>query len=554
LGTGILTLVSILVANTQSPAAKTKAANPAKPVASALLSAPIPVEQWLAAPTAALEPGEIDRLVDRELALGKIKPAPLTTDAQFIRRVTLDLTGRLPMPADVTEFIADRSSGKRAKLVDKLLASDEFAEHWARFWRDVVSARVTDLRGQILVRHFEIWMAEQLKKNKNWGDITRAIITAEGDLRAEEPGKNGAVFFLGARFGADAAVDRAAETSRVFLGIQIQCAQCHDHPSDVWKRHQFHELAAYFARTQTRPIRGGGAGFGVRLFSRPRGEYQMPARNDPKRRTIVQPRYLTGEAPGIRLTDMERRRALAESIVNPKNPWFAGAYVNRVWGELLGQSFYLPVDDLGPQKDAYLPRVLVRLAGAFRGSNYDMKALIRAILSSRTYQRQIRLGESAEEHLLFAGSYPARLRADTIWQSLVDVLGRLGNPPPNRNGRFAIFRGFESVFQQEFRFDPSLKPDEVEHSIPQALMMMNNPVINGRIQARGTNLLARILRAYPKNDDAIRMVYLRTFARRPTDRELTRCRQYLQKVGNRAEAFEDILWALLNSTEFQTKR
>lgn len=548
-----LTLAAFLSGVEGASAAK-KAAAPSRPEA-AMPSAVIPSEQWLGAPTTPLEPGEIDRLVNRELAQCKIKPAKLTTDEQFIRRVTLDLTGRLPMPADVTEFAADKDPRKRAKLIDQLLATDEYAEHWARYWRDVVSARLADLRGLALIRHFDVWMAEQLKNNKSWGDIARAMITAEGEMRPDELGKNGAAFFLASRFGADAAVDRAAETSRIFLGIQIQCAQCHNHPSDVWKRQQFHELAAYFARVQQRPIRGGGIGFGVLLFSRPRGEYQMPSKDEPNLKTVVQPRFLTGEEPGAGLSDLERRRALADSIVNKKNYWFAGAYVNRIWGELMGQSFYLPVDDLGPQKEAYLPRVLVRVAGAFQGSNYDSKALFRAILTSQTYQRQIRLGESAEEHMLFAASYPTRLRANALWHSLVDVLGRLGNPlPPNRNGRFAFFRGFEGVFQQEFAFDPSLRPDEVEHSIPQALMMMNNPVINGRIQARGTNLLARILKAYPKDDDALRMVYLRTFARKPTDRELAKCRQYIKKVGNRAEAFEDILWALVNSTEFQTKR
>jgi hypothetical protein len=222
----------------------------------------------------------------------------------------------------------------------------------------------------------------------------------------------------------------------------------------------------------------------------------------------------------------------------------------------MGQAFYQPVDDLGPQKDAMFPAVITRLAGAFQGSNYDMKGLFRTIMNSQTYQRQIRLGQSTEDHLLFAACYPTRLRADALWQSLVNVLGTMGQPPqrPVRRGPFAFLQGFEGVFKQEFRFDPSLKPDEVEHSVPQALMMMNSPVINQRIQARGTNLLARILKAYPMDDDALRMVYLRTLARKPTDRELAKCRKYLKKVDNRAEAFEDILWALLNSTEFQTKR
>jgi hypothetical protein len=188
-----------------------------------------------------------------------------------------------------------------------------------------------------------------------------------------------------------------------------------------------------------------------------------------------------------------------------------------------------------------------------------MKAFFRAVLNSQTYQRQLRPGEAADDHLLFAAAYPSRLNADALWHALVDVLGRMGGPgagPMRRPaaGPFAFRGGLDGQFKQEFNFDPSARPEEVEGSISQALMLMNNPLINGRIQARGTNLLARILTAYPDNRDALRMVYLRTLARRPTDREVARCNDYVRTVGNRAEAFEDILWALVNSTEFQTKR
>src|SRR5262249_1957678 len=161
------------------------------------------------------------------------------------------------------------------------------------------------------------------------------------------------------------------------------------------------------------------------------------------------------------------------------------------------QSFYQPVDDLGPSKEALFPDVLTRLAGSFRGSNYDTRALYRTILNTETYQRQIRLGESADQHLQFAAVYPTRLRADALWQSVVDVLGRMGQPG-GAPGPFAGFRpglrpGLEGAFKEEFAFDPSMKADEVEGTIPQALMLMNNRVLNGRIKAEGTNLLARIL-------------------------------------------------------------
>jgi hypothetical protein len=555
---GFLTVLGALALVVPSAeAAAKKAQEPAKP-APALQAGPIAPEQWLGAATTPLQAGEIDRLINQELRTGKITPAPRTTDEQFLRRVALDLTGQLPMPADVTEFVADRDPQKRARLIDKLLASDEYAQHWAGYWRDVIGSRLEDVRGRLLVRHFENWMTEQLKSNKGWGDITREMLNIQGEVRFDQPDKNGAFYFLGSRFGADANVERAAETSRVFLGIQIQCAQCHDHPSDVWKRQQFHELAAYFARMQLRPFRDAGRLGGLRLFAPRfgRGEHLMPAKNDPKQRTVVHPRFLDGSTPGQRLGDLQRRQALIDSIVNKKNYWFAGAYVNRIWGELMGQSFYQPIDDMGPQKDAVFASVLTRLSGAFQGSNYDMKGLFRAILNSDAYQRQTRLGESADEHLQFAASYPTRLRADALWQSLVNVLGQIGPPQIRapRRGPFAFQGGFEGLFKQEFRFDPSLKPDEVESSIPQALMMMNSPVLNQRIQATGTNLLARILKFYSRDEDAIRMVYLRTLARKPTDREMLKVRNYVQKVGNRAEAFEDVLWALLNSAEFQTKR
>jgi hypothetical protein len=245
-------------------------------------------------------------------------------------------------------------------------------------------------------------------------------------------------------------------------------------------------------------------------------------------------------------------------MTSKKNYWFAAAYVSRIWGELMGQSFYQPVDDMGPNKEAVFPRLLTRLTAAFQGSNYDVKALLRAIMNSETYQRQIRLGESADQHLHFAAAYPTRLSADALWDSLEAVLGTLAPPgqagKPRPAGPFGFRPGLEGAFKLEFSFDPSAKADEVEGSIPQALLMMNNPLINQRLQARGTNLLARILNSYPDDSDALRMVYMRTLARKPTDRENEKCRSYLANNPNRKDAFEDILWTLLNSTEFQTKR
>jgi len=538
-------------ADGEKPAKQDKKTEPAT-----LPMSSISREAWLRPPTTPLQAGEIDQLVDRELKKIGIRPTRLTTDEQFLRRVWLDVTGKLPMPADVQEFLADRDPNKRAKVIDRLLETDDYANHWASYWHDVITSRLSDVRGRLLARSFTAWLAGRLKQNKSWGEIAHAALTATGKASFADPTQNGQAFFLASRLGADAVTEQAAETSRVFLGIQIQCAQCHDHPSDVWKREQFHEFAAYFARVQSRPFQDGGKRLaGLQLISRAFGEHRMPGKKDPKQTTAMSPRFIDGTSTGAGKSDLDRRRSLADAIVSKSNPWFAGAYVNRTWGELMGQAFYQPVDDLGPLKEAAMPEVLVRVAAAFRGSDYNIKQLFRALLNSKTYQRQMRPGETAEEHLLFAAAYPRRLDANSLWQSLELSLGKMGGPQfrGTKAGPFAALQGLEFVFKDEFGFDPSSRPEEVEGSVTQALLMMNNPTINDKIKAGGKNLLARILKSYPNDDEALRMLYLRTLARRPTDRERDRCRAHIAGAG-RAEAFEDILWALLNSTEFQTRR
>lgn len=555
----VLSLVSISALANDKTDGKKKEAN----LPTGLISA----EAWRSASTAPLAPGEIDRLLDAELKKADIKPAPRTTDELFLRRVMLDLTGKLPEPADIADFANSKDPERRAKIIDKLLASDDFARHWAGYWREVIASRATEQRARGLARYFENWLTEQFKKNVSWADIARAMITANGELRFfgqtsdNAPPPDGPSYFLLSRTGADAINERTAETSRVFLGIQIQCAQCHDHPSDVWKRKNFHELAAYFARVRDRPVFEEKRLVGLKLTSLPFGEHKMPGLDDPKKGTTMSPRFLDGKTPSGRVSsDEARRRALADAITSKDNPWFAAAFVNRIWGELLGQSFYMPVDDMGPQKEAVFPTILPRLAGSFRGSNYDIKALFRAIMNSEAYQRQIRLGESTDEHLLFAATYPTRMQGSAIWNALINALGPIDTgrgffgKGPGAGGPFRGAFSLKGQVEQEFNYDPSTRPEEVESSISQALLLMNNPAINSKIKAAGTNLLARVLKTYSSDGEALRMVYLRTLARRPTDREMSRCLEYIARVQNRAEAFEDILWVLINSTEFQTKR
>jgi hypothetical protein len=518
-------------------------------------------DAWRTVANRILTAAELDERLAHELRNDQLAPSPLTSDEQFLRRVSLDLAGKLPRAADVVAFVNDADPQKRSKLIDAFLASDDFSRHWARYWRDVIVARATFMQPAIRILRanaLETWLFEELKANRSWAEMARAMITAEGPLQVGEPSKNGATAFLLCHSGPEAAVERAGETARVFLGVQIQCAQCHDHPNDIWKQTQFHEMAAFFARLRDRPIRDAGRLGGFQLLALPRMEHQMPDKQNPQRTTTMHPRFLTGEALPRGQGDSDRRQALADAVTAKDNYWFAAAHVNRVWGELMGQAFYQPVDNMGPLQEATYPAVLLHLAASFRASNYDIRELFRTIMNSQAYQRQIRLGESPDQHLRFAGAYPTRLRADALWASLMGVLGPIAEGPFARPARPAGARlnrvGLPGVFQETFEFDPSTRSDEVEGSVPQALLLMNNPAINARIRAAGNTLLARLLRAHTNDDQAIEMVYLHTLARKPSARELEICRDYVQKVNHRAEAFEDLLWSLINSTEFQTRR
>jgi len=515
-------------------------------------------QDWRRTPREPITPRKVDDLIAAELRAGSrsVEPAPLTTDEQFIRRVTLDLTGQLPGPTQINEFVSAGDDDKRRKLIDDLLESEAYARHWARFWRDVVSARITNRRSMGLTRSFEEWLYERLRAGASWKEITRSILQAEGELRFTlntPTAENGALFFLVAHDGEEAE-ERAAETSRVFLGIQIQCAQCHDHPTENWKRRQFHEFAAYFSRIKFEQLFDEKKLAGVKLTTLSDGEHKMASLANPEESSPVNPRFLDGRAPAENLTDRERRRALADSVVDDGNYWFAASYVNRVWGELMGRSFYRHVDDLGPNKDVIFPDVLRGLTGAFQASDYDIKAMFRTILNTEAYQRRIRADAGDSSPFIAASS--SRLRADALWDSLVHVFGKIEPGARFHTGGGVRFNGsfLEGKFRAEFDFDPSLDAGEVNGTIPQALFLMNNQVLNKHIQATRTNFLGRVLRELPNDAEAIDRIYLSALARRPTDRESSRCLAHIAATPTRPEAFEDILWALINSTEFQRKR
>jgi len=575
--------------------AEMRAARLAKADKSAAPAAPVPTpprpKRTVTAPT--ITPAELDAKVAAHLAQNNpdVAPAPITSDVEFVRRIYFDVSGQPPTPEQVRKFVGDSRSDKRARLIDELLASPGYARNWARYWRDVVLFHATNPNiRQVRFDFLEDWLADQFKANRPWDEIATELITATG--RNDE---NGAVVFALAHEVKP--VEEAGEVSRVFMGVQIQCAQCHDHKTDSWKQDQFHEFAAFFAGARRRNVQKGMKGQGP-VFSvetTPRARYSRPDNNDSTKQIPVSPRFfLASSESSQKLPDglkTEQLRSLAASYVTGQdNPWFARAYVNRMWTALMGEGFYDAVDDIGPEREARAAEILEPLADQWQKGGYDVRWLFKTLFNTKTYQRRVRGTASPAGKTQLASNCPSRLRSDQILESLANALGvpdlqpagrgqskadgkQAAKPAPaNGKGKQAVEaaglagaagkglgkaargNGIRLQFNNLFGIDPSIADDEVLGTIPQALFMMNGPIIHNRTQARPGTELGRILASAPDETAALNALYLRVLARRPTTKEVQVCADHLATVGNRNEAFEDIYWSLLNTTEFISRR
>ncbi|MEM7232331.1 MAG: DUF1549 domain-containing protein [Planctomycetota bacterium] len=555
---------------------------------------------------------EIDRQLARAWKDASIEPARPIDDAEFFRRGSLTITGRAPMPGALTAFVLDPDPAKRAAAVREWTESKDFAQNWARYWRDAIFYRAQEPRALIASPLLESWLQSKFEADSSWGEIATEIITATGPVG--EPGPTGLIF---AQAGQPEEV--AAETSRLFLGIQLQCAQCHDHPYDSWSREQFHELAAFFPRARLRRDGPQGPlGFAivstevpksngrkamrpeqfVRRFdtnkdgkvskdeatgdyravftravntvdrnkdgalslkeveqfaiylARRRGpaEHRMPDLENPQRPgKVMNPKFfLEDKSPGTSKGDLERRKALARYVTSTENPWFARAYVNRIWSELVGRGFVEPIDDLGPERDVPFAQVFDTLSTGFAKSGYSTRWLVRTITATRAFQNAARPGdEKAETH--FAAFASKRMRSDAFLDALVTALGIPAAAPSQARQARAGRRAFDTLFG----YDPSAPRDELGGTIPQALFLMNSPTVENGISERGP-ILGPLLRSKRDDREILTELYLRVLARFPKDKELKTCAEYIAASERRNDALEDIFWCLVNSAEFGT--
>ena len=528
--------------------------DPNKPVAKAAEKKPVEAPQETPPafvrkapikPHAVLTSQQIDALMEKHVS--GIENAILVDDEAFLRRVTLDLVGRQPTMGEMQSFRAEKAADKRAAVVEKLLAGPEFGVNWANYWSDVISYRTPSPELTFLnYTPFKHWLAEQFNQNKGWDEATFNIITAIGKV-ADNP----AATYIGFHAGDKSRL--AAETTRVFLSTQIQCAECHDHKFIDLPRETFHHVAAFFVRVNAKlPWNDSGQ---IIVSSKPNGEHKMEEKG-----AEMKPIAFSEREVELGKSDVQRRAELADWIVGAENPWFAKAFVNRVWARMMGRGFCEPVDEIGELGDRVLPEVHTALADHFIASQFDVKDVFRVIALSKSYQREIRDADKGAKKPFVA--IPAgRLRGDEVFDSLqaaitlpnytppqAEATGEFRFPPPPKSTR--------DLVNDAFGFDPSAEQSNVARTMQQAMLLMNNKQIQTQVNAdpaSGT-MLSKLVAAESNDEAAITKLYQQVLARKPTSQEVALASDHLKTIGDRKSGFEDLLWGMINSAEFLARR
>ena len=478
----------------------------------------------------------IDQLIAARLKAEKVPASPRADDAEFMRRVYLDITGVIPTAEEATAFLDSKDPNKRRKLIDELLASPKFGRHMADIWQELLLTRNSDNR-RLQPAPFVKWLEDSFNANKPWDKFVTDLVTASGPQD-----QNAAVTY----FLSNATPDKVTDNvTRNFLGVQLQCAQCHNHPFTRWKQTEYWGMAAFFMKVRpdnvNRTARTGNTP-GVTEAAGPRGRGQRL----PDSAKIVPARFLQGEEPKLRTSD-PYRPVLAQWLTSSKNPFFARAMANRVWGQLFGRGLVNPVDDMHDGNPASHPELLKELADGFAASGFDVKGLFRTICNSEAYQRTSRPVEGNEDAdaSLYSRMAIKVFMAEQLYDSLTQVAGttrvieRPGRPAAGRG----VPRGPREQFVNFFRVDEGADPTEYQAGIPQALRLMNSP------QTSSANLVNSLVRSNKNPEEAIAQLYLATLSRRPRPQELERLLAHVKKVGAR-DGYSDIAWALLNSSEF----
>ena len=478
---------------------------------------------------------EIDQHIASRLAELGIPASGQCDDQSFLRRVTLDLTGRLPTPEAAKSFARDDVPGKRYKVIDRLLESPEFIDYWTHLLAGWLRNR--PMPGESKGAHaLRTWMHQQIASNRPFDELVSELVTASGDTHSNGPA------YIHRLSGGPR--EQAEYVSEVFLGIRLRCANCHDHPLDRWTQDDYHGLSALFARVERSRIV-----------------------KDVERGQVIHPR--TGEAAYMQLPGenrlkslVEPRQQLATWMTGNANPYFARSTVNRIWKHLLGRGLVEPVDDLSQTNPGTHPQLLEDLASGFRDSEYDLKALIRRIARSQAYQRSsVPLEANSTDQSYYSHFIPSRLTASVLSDAIDDVTG-----VPTEFGT-ATVRAIDLVdpLTQSTTLDIlgrctdlgacESEPIEMSPSMASQLHLLNGPLLNQKLKHK-SSLLRKLIDQDAQDEEILNQLAWRAYSRAPSKEESEfwkRAVSSAQSKNEREQILEDLAWAILSSSDFVTK-
>jgi len=498
----------------------------------------------------------IDQHLDRFLAAAEMEPVGQSDDAEFLRRIYLDLTGRVPTAGKAMEFLDSEDPDKRLGLVNALLETPEFGQHFGRTWREWICPPELPSNGNAgtqpyqQARTFGDWIGEKLVTGESWDKITRDILTVQGSINDHPQ----VIFYALVGTGGNMTADGTGRAvASLFMGVQLQCAQCHDDPYRDWSQQEHWALAAFFGRADgdfTKIEIGKGQ-------SAKAGEINISPAAFKNSGTTVMAAYLRSQAAYQAQQIDDLRVPFVDWLTAPDNPYFSRSFANRLWFQFFSRGIVNPIDDLRALNPPSHPGLMKLLSGEFVSSGFDVKHLVRCICNSRAYQRTSGVGEDLDDVSRKAlttafGRMPMKvMTADTLLDSLKLAYGEekmdlRGGDTINTTGMAATIADELLEFQRRFGTNEEDATD-FTHGVAQMLTMINHP----RLLA-GSRALDEYLKKSPVATPAetIEWLYLRSLSRRPTDEELAEAIEYVALWEEKPRAYIGVLWMLVNRSEF----
>ncbi len=479
----------------------------------------------------------IDRPINKRLQGLNIIPSGRCTDADFLRRAYLDIIGTLPTRQESREFLEDTSPHKRSKLVDDLLKRPEYAAYWGLKWSDLLRVNRRELGHKSAYEYYR-WIRDSFAENKPLDQFAAQLIAAEGPLVDSPAGQ----FFKVVKQPNQ----MASISSQVFLGVRLECAQCHHHPWDRWSQMDYYGMQAFFTQVSFKKSR--------------RGEMLISSANrkttHPRSGEEVFAHPLGTENPEVS-PEGDRRKLVAQWMTSPDNPWFARNLVNRAWAHFMGCGLVEPVDDFRLTNPPSNPDLLDALAQYFVDNKYDQHALIRAITASAAYQRSPNVNETnAQDEQNFSRYLFKQIDAEVLLDAVSQTTGigeKFRGVPAGRRAielwDSEVPHYFLKLFGRPVRVTACECERVTEPTVSQVLHVLNSPQIHNKLSHEAGNIV-RLVRQYSGDDYLVEELYLTFFNRLPSEAERKTTQAYLSSAKERRKAAEDIAWTMMNSLEF----